>query len=156
MSPFIRVLCPVAVVVALGLAGCGVPVATDETDPLPKVFGNKDFDPTAEGPLAGSGRGGGMGRGGGGGTGSGGHKHAGGGGGRGVGGGGMDGSGGGNQKARSKNAAEKSAPDATTPDSDKSEKSPATDESQKSDPKKQPAGESGAKEKQEGSEKELQ
>lgn len=156
MSLFIRVLCPVAVVVALGLAGCDVPVATDETDPLPEVFGNKDFDPTADGPLAGSGRGGGMGRGGGGGTGSGGHRHQGSGGGKGVGGGGMDGSGGGNQKARSKKTADESSPGAATPGGDKTEKPPTNDEPQKSDSKKEPTGDAASKEKQEGSEKEPQ
>ncbi len=110
MSKSIRWLWSIASIFAIICVGCDSAPPTDETDPLPKVFDNKDIDRSKMmGPGSGTGMGGGMGRGGGGGMGmgqGGGGRHS--KGGRdGTGGGTMDGTGGGEQKAKTKKAPEK-------------------------------------------------
>ena len=44
-KPRLRFACPVALLLAWFNSGCGETPATDATDPLPTVFGNKEIDP---------------------------------------------------------------------------------------------------------------
>ena len=130
MFKSIRWLWPIVGIIAGVSVGCGSP-PTDETDPLPTVFGNKPVDPTKFGPDSGTGMG----------TGTRGsmmmapedadrHDH----GGRlGAGGGSLDGKGGGEQTAKSKKDADPKKgddPTAAPADSSKQEKKDGPDKEQ--------------------------
>ena len=157
MSTAFRWLWPAAIAGSLMFAGCDAPPPTDEEDPLPKVFGNKDVDATRGGP--GSGMGGGMGRGGGGGmgTGGGGGRH-GKGGGEGTGGGNMDGTGGGQQKAKKNKKADPVAKPVPAEGErpgkpDTNDDSTKSDDSKKPQPPADPTTDSGKQDKKESIEK---
>ena len=93
---FDRAVWPTVIGLALSVAGCGSStILTDENDPLPQLYGNRDAEVSGGAPGSGTGMGGGMG--GGMGRGAGGKRH-GTGGGVGDGGGKMDGTGGGKMK----------------------------------------------------------
>lgn len=155
MTRSTRWLWPIVGIFAIAWAGCDSAPLTDETDPLPKVFDNKDIDRTKfAGP--GSGMGGGMGRGGGGGMGmgqGGGDRH--GKGGRdGTGGGSMDGTGGGEQKAKAKKDSDKKADGPATKEPDKAEKPDPSDDTKKPAAPADTPTDSSKPEKKEGSDKE--
>ena len=136
MNRLVRRTWPTVFSVLLAVSGCGgPPPATDATDPLPKLFDNKEVDPTSYGPGSGRGGHGGRGIGGGGGMGVGGASSRHGKGKQdGTGGGARDGTGGGGMKAKKKTDADKT-PDTDSPtkesDSSKDSDKPAASDTKK-------------------------